>query len=83
MEGLISLDPKEKEKITEAWSFCGDPPGVYIGSAMKNGKMFHYYKKGFNYFFENDFDIEMREKEKERRRLRWKDRSMKRDSNGP
>ncbi|MDR0924188.1 MAG: hypothetical protein LBN31_07550 [Hungatella sp.] len=79
MENLIQLDPKVKEEIKEAWSFCEEPPGTYIGSDIRGGKMYHYYKKGVNYFFENDFDMEMREKEKERKRYKWKGQNRKRD----
>lgn len=82
MGPLIELDPRIKEEMKEVWSFPGDPPGEYIGSENKNGKMYHYYKKGSDYFFENDFDREMRKKEKERKRYKWKGRNRKIDVNG-
>lgn len=71
---LMEIDPKIKQQMTEVRSFCGEPPGVYIGSENNNGRMYHYYQKSSEFFYENDYSREMRAKEKERRRLKraWK-----------
>jgi hypothetical protein len=77
MAVLMEIDPKVKAQMTEVWSCCEEPPGVYIGSENINGRMFHYYQRGSEFFYENDYSREMRDKEKERRRLKWawKDRN--------
>lgn len=71
MAALMEIDPKVKEQMTEVRSFPGPPSGVYIGSENVNGRMYHYYQKGSEFFYENDYSREMREKERERRRLKW------------
>lgn len=68
---LMEIDPKTKQQMTEVRSCCGEPPGVYIGSENNNGRMYHYYQKGSEFFYENDYSREVRAKEKERRRLKW------------
>ena len=71
MAAFMEIDPKVKEQMTEVWSFSGRPSGVYIGSENINGKMFHYYQKGNEYFYDSDYSREMREKEREKRRKKW------------
>lgn len=68
MGPLIALDPEIKKKIKEAWTFPDNPPGEYIGSESENGRMYHYYRRGNEFFYENDFSREMRARQKERRR---------------
>jgi len=67
MGPLIALDPEVKEKIEEARSFPNEPPGMYIGSENRNGRMYHYYKNGLEYFYETDYDREMRAQQRERK----------------
>lgn len=56
------------EALGKAWSTHGEPPGKYIGTVQTNGKNYHFYKDGPNYYYETDFSREMRKKEKERKR---------------
>lgn len=53
----------------QAWSFSGDPPGRYIGTVTQAGRNFYIYKNGQEYFYDTDFDREMRESEKKKRRI--------------
>ncbi len=45
--------------------------GVYIGEKIIRGQGFYFYKDGEKYFYETDFDREMRKTEKNLKRRRW------------
>lgn len=68
MSKTQELTPELREAQGKAWSTPGPPPGKYIGTIIKGNMAYHYYKDGRNYYYENDFDIEMRKKVRERRR---------------
>ncbi|WP_143318898.1 hypothetical protein [Clostridium sp. HBUAS56010] len=59
--------PELMEALGNAWSCSDRPPGKYIGSMVRGGKNYYYYKNGLEYYYETDFDREMRQKAKERR----------------
>jgi hypothetical protein len=59
-----------EEAWGKAWSCSGSPPGIYIGSFCKGGRRYYFYKQGQEYFYETDFDREMRAEQRERRRNR-------------
>lgn len=66
-------EPKElttelEEALGNAWSYDGKPPGKYIGSVVQGGRKYYFYKDGKEYYYENEFDLEMRHKKKLRRR---------------
>lgn len=81
MEPIREIDPEVKKQIKEAWSFPDDPPGEYIGSENQNGRLYHYYKKGLEYFYETDFDREMKAKGKAKRRQKREQRMGKANYN--
>lgn len=51
----------------KAWSCSGSPPGIYIGSFCRGGRRFYFYRQGQDYFYETDYDREMRTIQRERR----------------
>lgn len=67
MEVQEKLKPELEEALGIAWSCSERPPGKYIGSITKGSRTFYFYKNGLEYFYETDFDREMKQKEKERR----------------
>ena len=64
------LSPELQEAWGNAWSFDGRPPGKYIGSVKRGTRTFYFYKHGNDYYYESDYDREMREQQRERRRNR-------------
>ena len=56
-----------EEAWGKAWSCSGRPPGVYIGNMTKGATRFYFYKQGQDYYYETDFDREMRIIQRERR----------------
>lgn len=47
-----------------AWSCSGSPPGDYIGNVCKGGRRYYFYRQGKEYYYENDYDREMRKRER-------------------
>lgn len=73
----------EREKELEmahnnAWSYPGAaaPAGTYLGSRRVGNKIFYYYKDGARYWFEDDFDREMRVKLNEKKRRERQERQQ-------
>lgn len=58
------LTPELEEAWGKAWSFDGRPPGKYIGSVKQGSRTFYFYKHGNDYYYENDYDLEMRHQRK-------------------
>ena len=62
-----------------AWSFfngAAAPSGTYIGSRRVGNTTFYYYKDGSRYWFEDDFDREMRQKLNEKKRRERQERQQ-------
>lgn len=53
-----------------AWSAQtdGTPHGTYIGAVKTEHTTFYFYKDGTNYWYENDYDREMRAKQEAKRK---------------
>lgn len=53
-----------------AWTSKGDgtPPGVFIGAVKTAHTTFYFYKEGANYWYENDYDREVRAKREVKRK---------------
>ena len=69
------LTPELQEALGKAWSYDGRPPGKYIGSVKRGTRTIYIYKHGNDYYYENDFDIEMRQKAKLKKRYGKKEGS--------
>jgi hypothetical protein len=63
------LTPELRLAWNNAWSVSPDqtPSGVFIGAVKTENTTFYYYKDGENYYYENDFDRQMRVKQKEKK----------------
>ena len=61
-----------------AWSYPGAaaPAGTSIGSRRVGNTTFYYYKDGARYWFEDDFDREMRQKLNEKKRRERQERQQ-------
>lgn len=57
-----------EEAWGKAWSCSGRPPGIYIGNVCKGKRRYYFYKQGQEYFYETDYDREIRLEQRERRR---------------
>lgn len=66
-------DEKLMEARGKAWSYPGakQPKGEYLGAVQCGNITNYYYKDGDRYWFESDFEREMREKERLRRRREY------------
>lgn len=64
-----------------AWSARGEgtPPGVYIGSVTTEYTTYYFYKEGLNYWYENNYDREMRAKQKAKKK---RERNQRRNGYG-
>lgn len=58
------LSPELEKAWGQAWSYDGHPPGKYIGSIKQGSRTFYFYKHGNDYYYENDYDIDMRHKKR-------------------
>ena len=76
MQAPEGLTPELKEAWGNAWSYDGRPPGEYIGAVKKGNRTFYYYKHGQNYYYENDYDLEMRYKKKLKKRYERQEKDI-------
>lgn len=69
MTEQAGLTPELKLAINNAWSVSPDhvPPGIFIGAVKTEHTTFFYYQDGENYYYESDFDRQMRAKQKEKK----------------